>query len=71
MLQMVASGRGVAALPRWLVDAYSRKMNVVAVSLGMSGVAKQIHLGMREADIGIDYLNAFVELARRSSGIPE
>jgi LysR family transcriptional regulator for metE and metH len=71
MLQMVASGRGVAALPRWLVDEYSRKMNVVAVSLGMSGVAKQIHLGMREADIGIDYLNAFVELARRSSGIPE
>jgi LysR family transcriptional regulator for metE and metH len=26
MLQMVASGRGVAALPRWLVESYARNM---------------------------------------------
>ena len=26
MLQMVASGRGVAALPRWLVDEHARTM---------------------------------------------
>lgn len=63
MMQMVASGRGVAALPRWLVEEYSEKMNVVAVRLGSRGIAKQIHLGVREADTDIDYLNAFVELA--------
>jgi len=67
MLQMVVSGRGVAALPRWLVEEYAQKMDVVAVRLGARGIAKQIFLGAREADIDIDYLRAFVELARRSS----
>ena len=65
MLQMVASGRGVAALPRWLVEEYAQKMEVVPVRLGPRGVAKQIHLGARESDIGIDYLKAFVDLARQ------
>lgn len=64
MLQMVASGRGVAALPRWLAMEYAGKMGVVPVKLGRQGIAKQIHLGAREADVDIDYLRAFVELAR-------
>lgn len=64
MLQMVASGRGVAALPRWLVEEYAAKLNVHAIRLGQVGIAKQIFLGVREADAGIDYLRAFVELAR-------
>ncbi|HSV80408.1 MAG TPA: LysR substrate-binding domain-containing protein [Ramlibacter sp.] len=64
MLQMVASGRGVAALPRWLVEEYARKFDVVAVRLGPRGIAKQIYLGAREADVAIDYLQAFIELAR-------
>ncbi|WP_457328996.1 LysR family transcriptional regulator [Rhizobacter sp. P5_C2] len=66
MLQMVVSGRGVAALPRWLVEEYAQKMDVVAVRLGPRGIAKQIFLGAREADIDIDYMHAFVDLARRS-----
>lgn len=67
MLQMVASGRGVAALPRWLAQDYAQKMNVSAVRLGKHGIAKQIFLGARQADIDIDYLRAFVELARGST----
>jgi len=67
MMQMVASGRGVAALPRWLVQEYARRMDVVAVRLGPKGIGKQIHLGVREADTNIDYLQAFIELARRSA----
>lgn len=66
MLQMVESGRGVAALPRWLAEEYAEKMDVVAVRLGRQGIAKQIFLGAREADVDIDYLKAFVELARYS-----
>jgi LysR family transcriptional regulator for metE and metH len=64
MLQMVESGRGVAALPRWLVDEYAAAMNIVPVRLGRHGIAKQIFLGAREADFAIDYLKAFVDLAR-------
>jgi len=65
MLQMVASNRGVAALPRWLVEEYANKMDIVPVRLGEEGIAKQIFLGARESDINIDYLEAFVDLARK------
>jgi LysR family transcriptional regulator for metE and metH len=64
---MVASQRGVAALPRWLADEYADRMPVVSVKLGKHGIAKQIFLGTRETDLEIDYLRAFVELARESN----
>ena len=64
MLQMVASGRGVAALPKWLVAEYQQQMRIVPVRLGRHGIAKQIFLGVRVADTEIDYISAFVKLAR-------
>jgi LysR family transcriptional regulator, regulator for metE and metH len=67
MLQMVASNRGVAALPRWLVEEYADKMDIVPVRLGKAGIAKQIFLGARESDTDIDYLRAFVDMARKPS----
>jgi LysR family transcriptional regulator for metE and metH len=71
MLQMVASDRGVAALPRWLAEEYAAKMPVVPVRLGRHGIAKQIFLGAREADFEIDYLEAFVELAGAPAPAPK
>lgn len=68
MLQMVASGRGVAALPRWLVTEYKEKADVVPVRLGRKGVAKQIFLGARDEDVTVDYIKAFFEHARRTQG---
>jgi LysR family transcriptional regulator for metE and metH len=67
MLQMVASGRGVSALPRWLVDEYAGKLAIKPVRLGRHGIAKQIFLGVRETDAEIDYLKAFVDLAHGSN----
>jgi LysR family transcriptional regulator for metE and metH len=66
MLQMVESSRGVAALPGWLVEEYADKVAVSPVRLGKHGIAKQIFLGMRESDAEIDFLKAFVQLARES-----
>ena len=66
MLQLVACGRGVAALPRWLVEDYATKYPIYPVRLGKKGVAKQIFLGIRQEDSEIDYLSAFMELARGS-----
>ncbi|MBW9334767.1 MULTISPECIES: LysR family transcriptional regulator [Herbaspirillum] len=66
MLQMVASGRGVAALPRWLVLEYAEQMEIVPVRLGKQGIAKHIYLGARESDVEIDYLRAFIEEARQA-----
>jgi LysR family transcriptional regulator for metE and metH len=70
MLQMVESGRGVAALPRWLADEYASKMEVVSLRLGRKGIAKQIFLGAREAEVEIDYLKAFIELAKNPVAAP-
>ena len=55
----------MAALPRWLVDEYAVKMDVVPVRLWVRGIAKQIFLGVRESETAIDYMQAFIELARR------
>lgn len=64
MLQMVASGRGVAALPRWLVEEYQTRFEVVPIKLGKHGIAKQIYLGIRETDAQVDYVQAFIALAK-------
>lgn len=63
MLLMVSHGRGVAALPRWMVEEFGAKFGVTPVRLGHDGVDKQIFLGFRETDADIDYLRAFVDLA--------
>ncbi len=64
MLQMVAAGRGVAALPRWLVEENATRAAVVPVRLGRDGVPKKIHLGMRAADARTPYLEGFIQTAR-------
>lgn len=64
MLQMVAAGRGVCALPGWLVDEYARELPITSVRLGPLGISKHINLGIRENDKRIEYINAFVALAK-------
>ncbi|MDL2355565.1 MAG: LysR family transcriptional regulator [Pseudomonadota bacterium] len=71
MLQMVASGRGVAALPRWLVEEYAAQLAIKAVRLGPQGIAKQIFLGMRDGDAEIGYLKAFVAQAHHTVALPD
>jgi LysR family transcriptional regulator, regulator for metE and metH len=64
ILQMVAAGRGVAALPRWLVEEQAAHVPIAPVKLGRHGVPKQIHLGLRAADRATGYVRAFIETAR-------
>jgi len=64
MLEMVAGGRGVAALPRWLAMEYAARMAIAPVRLGPEGIHKKIHLGMRNSEREPEYLKAFIELAR-------
>jgi LysR family transcriptional regulator for metE and metH len=60
---MVAHGRGVAALPRWLLPEYANRFELHPVRLGKAGIAKQIFLGLRENDLEVEYIRAFVEYA--------
>jgi LysR family transcriptional regulator for metE and metH len=64
IMQMVAAGRGVGALPRWLVEEYAARVAVVPLRLGRKGVPKQINLGLRTEDLQTRYLAAFIEAAR-------
>jgi LysR family transcriptional regulator for metE and metH len=64
MLQMVANERGVAALPRWLVNEYAQKIPLMSVSLGKHGIHKQIFLGIRAADEPLDFVRAFFDCAQ-------
>lgn len=67
MLLMVAHGRGVAALPRWLAEEYAPTFNLKPLRLGKTGINKQIFLGLRETDADIDYIKGFIDLAAASN----
>lgn len=65
ILQMVASNRGVAAMPRWLAEQYEDTLPIASVKLGKQGIDKQIFIGIREAEVSIDYVESFLEIAKR------
>lgn len=65
MLQMVATNRGVATLPLWLVKEYQKTFPINAVRLGKNGIHKHIHVGVRSSDIDDIHLQAFIEVVKR------
>lgn len=68
MLQMVAAGRGVCALPGWLVEQYSKSMEIKSLRFGDRGIAKQIFVGVRTGEQQIEYLNDFIAQACATGG---
>jgi len=64
LLQMVAAGRGVCALPGWLIDEYSKTMPITSLRFGKMGFSKQIFVGIRKNEQHIDYLNDFIVQAK-------
>jgi LysR family transcriptional regulator for metE and metH len=63
MLQMVASGRGITALPRWLVEDSQKRFRLNAISIGPDGIWKEISVGIRDQDRRTDYIQGFIDLA--------
>ncbi|CAH9050021.1 HTH-type transcriptional regulator MetR [Pseudoalteromonas holothuriae] len=66
MLQMVAAGRGVCALPGWLVDEHSKTMPIKSLRFGEKGISKQIFVGIRKDEQQIDYLSDFITQAKKT-----
>ncbi|WCJ65211.1 MULTISPECIES: LysR family transcriptional regulator [Agrobacterium] len=66
MLQLVAAGRGVSAIPDWLVRREAAALGVRAVRIGQSGIQKSIHLGLREGDDTVDFIAGFLETSRQT-----
>jgi LysR family transcriptional regulator for metE and metH len=66
MLQMVAAGRGVCALPGWLVNEHAKSLPIKSLRFGEQGINKQIFVGVRKDEQHIDYLRDFIAQAKKT-----
>jgi LysR family transcriptional regulator for metE and metH len=74
MVQLVASGRGVAALPNWALHEYLEKQFINAKSLGKEGLWCTLYAAIREeqkeSDFMLDFLSTAQEISfKRLNGI--
>lgn len=67
MLQLVASGRGVAALPLWAVQSYLERGYVSARPVGEKGLTGHLYLACTSLASGHPWLADFVAITRESS----
>lgn len=71
LVQLVASEKGVAALPDWVVAEYEKKGWVVSRRLGQSqrGVVCQLFAATRSSSQDIAYMQGFAELLESVKGL--
>lgn len=63
MLQLVAAGRGVSAMPDWILREEGAGLPIRTVRLG-EGIDKGLHIGVRRGEETIDYIAGFLVLAQ-------
>lgn len=61
LIQLVASERGVAALPDWVAAEYEKKGWIVSRQLG-NGVYCQLYAGVRSSSQELAYMKGFLQL---------
>ena len=64
ILQMVAAGRGITALPKWLVEEAKESELLACRSLGEEGVSKTLYLGHRNAQDVLGFVDDFIALSK-------
>ncbi|MDI5935463.1 LysR family transcriptional regulator [Halomonas kalidii] len=67
MMQLVASGRGVCALPNWALTEYLERSYVSAVTLGEKGVWSTLFAAIREETREAPWMEDFLRTARETS----
>lgn len=67
ILQLVASGRGIAALPEWSVKPYLERGYVVGRPLGPKGLRCELHGAMPESLAEKPFMRDFVEKVREGA----
>jgi len=67
MLQMVDAGRGVSAMPDWLLHEMPLGARARAVRLGEHGIPKSIHIGLRTEDLSVAYVEGFIDIAKTTT----
>jgi LysR family transcriptional regulator for metE and metH len=67
ILQLVASGRGIAALPSWTVGHYLERGYVVSRPIGASGLRCELYAATSTASAEAAYIREFIALTRTQS----
>jgi len=67
ILQLVASGRGIAALPSWTVGNYIERGYVVSRPIGPSGLCCELYAATTHAGAEAAYIREFIALTREQS----
>lgn len=67
ILQLVASGRGVAALPGWTVQSYLDRKYVVGRPIGKHGLESRLLAATTTATAKLAYMQEFVRIMREVS----
>lgn len=67
MMQLVASGRGVCALPNWALTEYLERDYVKALPLGKEGVWSTLYAAIREENLALPWMEDFIRTARDTS----
>lgn len=70
ILQLVASGRGIAALPEWSVSAYLQRGYVIGKRIGIEGLHCELHAAVSESLTNQPYLRDFIHEVRRGKLAP-
>ena len=65
MAQLVASNRGVAALPNWAIDEYLQQSLLASCRLGEQGVWRTLYAALRDEDQALPNMRDFLEIARQ------
>jgi len=64
MLQLVASGRGVCALPNWVLAEYADQQLISVRSAGEHGIWSTLYAAIREEQLSTSYVQDFLSLAK-------
>ena len=67
ILQLVASGRGIAALPSWTVGNYIERGYVVSRPIGPDGLRCELYAATTAAGAQAAYIREFIALTRTQS----
>ena len=67
IIQLVASRRGIAALPYWTVMPYLEKGYVVARQIGHTPLQSELYAAMRHDDADKSFLDNFCQIVRERS----
>jgi LysR family transcriptional regulator, regulator for metE and metH len=67
MVQLVATGRGVCALPNWVLAEYVDKGLITVKSAGEKGVWPTLYAALRDTNVDLVYVQDFIRSAKEHS----